>query len=216
MVGSLISPFQACVAANADDDIPLDELLEACRQFKDVVARVGQKSMSDSINQNLVSIAAAKTKAPKEHQTTLRALLEYEKTQGVRPEEGGKLKDASAALALLWMRRSLAFQHRFNEKLVQCPNLPAPQAAMEAYEQEVERYHSWGLKNVFKMALRSTTPARAKALAQLRGSSGNALDAAEEAQTLQEMRCLQETMGPLLEKWKSTFESLDLEDDSKA
>jgi hypothetical protein len=49
---------------------------------------------------------------------TLRAVLETERAQGLHAP--GKLADPSAAVALLWMHRSLAFQHAMLEGL--CTN----------------------------------------------------------------------------------------------
>lgn len=212
LIGSLIRPFEESLDQG---EINLDRLIAACKQYTDAVYNFGQKAMGENLKQNLQNIEEAKAMAPKEHQTTLRSLLEYEKATGVRPD-GGKLRESSAAMGFLWIRRSLAFQYRLNEILVEDPDLPAPKAAMEAYEQEVQPYHSWGLQKMFKLALRSTTPQRPKALAQLRGSPSDELGPIEESQTLQDLRSLGEAWQPLLLEWKSTFESLGLEDDSKA
>ena len=214
VIGSLVQPFQESLD-EAHGEINLDRLIAACRKYTDAVYKFGQKSMGENLKQNLQNIEQAKAQVPKEHQTTLRSLLEYEKTMGVR-QEGGKLRERSAALSFLWIRRSLAFQDHLNGILVEHPDLPAPKAAMEAYEQEIQPYHSWGLQKVFKMGLRSTTPPRSKTLAQLRGSTNDELDEAEEAKTIQDLRSLRQVFQPLLREWKSTFESLDLEDDSKA
>mmetsp|Transcript_9470 Transcript_9470/g.19090 ORF Transcript_9470/g.19090 Transcript_9470/m.19090 type:complete len:376 (+) Transcript_9470:146-1273(+) len=214
LVGSLVQPFQACLDQSCED-IDLDRLVTACKRYTDAVYSFGQKAMSENLKQNLKNIEAAKAHAPKEYQTTVRKLLEYEKANGVRPD-GGKLKNGSAAMSLLWIRRSLAFQHRLNECLVEQPDLATSEAAMLAYEQEVQPFHSWGLQKLFKMNLRASTAPRPKTLAQLRGSPCDELDPTEEAMTIAELKSLDETWKLLLHEWKSIFETLDLEDDSKA
>lgn len=215
LVGNLIQPFEACMDKE-NDEIRLDYLLDACKKFKHAMVAFGQKAMSENMAQNIEKVERARAMAPPEHQKTLRSLLQYEKACGVRSPSDGKLRKESAAMSLLWIRRSVAFQHQFNINLVEQPELPSLAAATRAYEKEVEPYHSWGLKKVFKVALRTTTPPRSKTLAQLHGSADDDLNETELVRTIEEIKALRDTWQPLLNQWKSTFESLQLEDDSKA
>ena len=214
IIGSLIQPFRDSVETSSGD-ICLDRLLAACHKYKDAMYAFGQRAIAENLNQNIQKIEAAVRQTPSDQRTTLRSLLEYEKSVVGVKKEDGKLDESSAAMSLLWMRRSLSFQCRLNECLVDQPDLSPLEAAVKAYELELEPYHSWGLRKVFKMGLRTTAVPRGKTFAKMRGSPLDYLDETEETRTMQEMKHLSDTCKPLLSEWKRTFEMLDLEDDSK-
>ena len=67
---------------------------------------MGQDSNAHDLASNLKKIQQERNAAPPSYQNTLRTLLQYEKNQGVKLP-GGKLRNPSAAMGLLWIRRSV-------------------------------------------------------------------------------------------------------------
>ena len=89
----------------------------------------------------------------------------YEQGLGTHKESGGRLKEPSAALGFLWIRRSIAFQCRFLELLLQHPT--SLQAATQAYHEELEPFHGHALQKIFKTALRFNLPPKSTILLKL-------------------------------------------------
>lgn len=206
LVGTLVHPFDGCLmhgGSSHDDqegDIDMDCLISACTRLKDVMYQLGQEGNARDLHNNLVKIEQARAAVPARHGQTLRSLLEYEKKTGVK-QSGGRLKNPSAAVGLLWIRRSVAFQRRMNSILLERPHLSSTTAALEAYHEELEPYHSWGLQKVYKMAFRATTPPRSKIISRFLGrestSTSTTLDANEEAMTIRDLRILLDTWQPV-------------------
>ena len=96
---------------------------------------------------------------------TLRDLLEWEKGTGVhRP--GGVLADPSAAIAMLWMRRTLQFLGALLRRLAEEPTAPMGSLARSAYAQELERYHGWILRKTLSVGF-GAMPGRTELLGRL-------------------------------------------------
>ena len=137
---------------------------------------------------------------------TLRGLLEMEKEAGIH-KPGAVLADPSAAIALLWMRRTLQF-------LGQCLSGVLDDAASmnevgaNAYKIELEPFHGWLLKNTFAMALNGM-PRRDEIYMRLGGhlpeENREALLRAEVAECVHMLRQVADSM-------RNLFEQLGLED----
>uniref|UniRef100_A0A7S0L6Q5 Glycolipid transfer protein domain-containing protein n=1 Tax=Coccolithus braarudii TaxID=221442 RepID=A0A7S0L6Q5_9EUKA len=146
----------------------------------------------------------------KKRPTTLRGLLEVEKAAGIhRP--GGHLADPSAAIALLWMRRTLMFSiavlQGACEKDAHLGNL-----ARAAYTSQLEQYHGWLLKNTFTMAL-SAMPSREEFMQRLAPTVKQKME--REALCIQEMRECTEASQVIIKVMCNLFDELDLEDSRK-
>eukprot|EP00977_Amphora_coffeiformis_P010316 scaffold2388_cov163-Amphora_coffeaeformis.AAC.12 len=203
-VGVLAEAFRGCLVTTETsennpsdeeyDDINLDRLLEACRRFKENMHAVGQHGNARDLGNNLLKVEQSLRQAPPEIRT-VRGLLEYEKQLGVRLLDDRPLKNPSAAMGLLWMRRAVAFQLAFNQFLEE-PEVPTVDVALQAYSQELEPFHSWALQQVFKLAFRTMTPGRSKSLAELWGKSVEKLELAEEAIVIQQLKILGDIWPP--------------------
>ena len=194
LVGSLASSFEKC---ENSQDIDMDCLMNACTSLRDAMLQMGQDGNARDLDSNIRKIQQARIKAPKTHQRTLRALLEYEKEQGVKLPDG-RLRNPSAAVGLLWIRRSVAFQRRMNSILLEHPHLSSTEAALQAYQHELEPYHSWSLQRIYKMAFRASTPRRSKILARLQGdSTSDLMGTQEEASTIHDLRSLVAIWNPV-------------------
>jgi len=213
----LLRPFEAVLRRSPAKDQPeieTEKLIEACRELKASMVAVGQDRNAAEIDRNLKKVEALHRMAPRGRRETLRALLEYEKELGVHGQDG-RLKDPSAAIGLLWIRRSLAFQERMYTYVLDGPVAPTNEAALKAYRETLEPFHGKALQMLYSMALKKTTPNRHEMLQKLCAVPENRFGAAEENATAQELRKLCETWKPLLNSWEETFETLGLEDTRK-
>ena len=136
---------------------------------------------------------------------TLRGLLEAEKASNIH-KEGAVLCDPSAAIALLWMRRTLQFLGRCLQGLIDDVNIA--EVGGEAYRLELEPFHNWLLKQTFSMAL-TGFPARKEIFTRLgahvQESDRDRIVPLELQQVLAQLHLVVESM-------RSLFEELDLED----
>lgn len=196
-VGELVRSFRGCLH-DAGHDIDLERLLQACRCYETNMYEVGQYANGRDIAQNIQKVEQARSQAPAEHRHTLRSLLQYEQTCGVRQADG-TLQNLSAAMGLLWLRRALSFQLRFNRSLVEQPEVPTVEAALEAYRVEGEPFHSWALQQVFKLGLRANTPSRSRALEEQGGGElfQGKLDEDQETMVLEQLKVLVEIWEPV-------------------
>eukprot|EP00900_Chrysochromulina_parva_P017412 jgi/Chrpa1/25672/Chrysochromulina_OHIO_Genome00007743-RA len=96
---------------------------------------------------------------------SLRELLEAERASGIH-RAGGVLADPSAAIALVWLRRSLAFQNAVFAGMVEDRASLLSTLARDAYQTHLEHFHNFWLKNAFRAGL-STMPTREDFLPRL-------------------------------------------------
>ena len=96
----------------------------------------------------------------------LRGLLAAEKASGVHDSHGGQPADPSAAVAVLWLSRSLAFQTAVLRGLLADRAAPLSAVARAAYTEELEPHHSWLLRGNVRAGLMSM-PSRVEFCARL-------------------------------------------------
>ena len=136
---------------------------------------------------------------------TLRGLLESEKATGIhRP--GAVLHDPSAAIALLWMRRTLQFLGRCFQGVVD--DLPMSEVGTRAYRLELEPFHNWLIKQTFAMALNGM-PRRQDVVVRL---GGHLPEGERERLLSREMEVCNQTIQKVIDAMRSLFEELGLED----
>lgn len=204
LIGALANAFSDCLIANDSNDskadIDLDQLLQACQRFKENMHAVGQHGNARDLQQNMQKVQQAR-QASAQTFATVRTLLAYEKQHCDVRLQGGALRNPSAAMGLLWMRRAVHFQYLFNQSLlVQQPPQPVDtvEAALEAYSQSLQPFHSWPLQQVFILAFRTMTPNRSQSLAELWGTkTKNLLDKEEEAIVLEQLKQLADIWRPV-------------------
>jgi len=142
---------------------------------------------------------------------TVRALLEAELASGIH-RKGAVLKDPSAAMALLWMRRMLQFQTSMFDQLLVDTSGVLTAAARSAYASQLEPYHGWLLKNGFRVGL-SGLPKRDEFLRRL---APNTPDPDRENICVEDMRDCVNVTNQVVEAMRALFVELDLEDKRKA
>lgn len=197
-------------------EIQTAELLGAIRAHLELMRSGGAalRLVAKDLEANLGKVEALFERSPEECKT-LRSLLELERESDVH--EGNVLQDPSAAIGLLWIRRSLAFQSRLFKSLV----LPSDDgggsgrhpkdAACEAYDEHLSPYHGWMLRTVFPASL-SQMPHRAVFLSKFGEVEMEDLDEEVQANIARKLRALVGTLEPLIEAWRDCFERLDFED----
>ena len=144
---------------------------------------------------------------PSRRLTTLRELLEAERATGIH-RAGGVLADPSAAIALVWLRRSLAFQNAVFAGMVEDRASLVSTLARDAYQTHLEHFHNFWLKNTFRAGL-SAMPKREDFLQRL---SPNMPDEEREQLVYAEMSELVEVQMRVCAACSKLMIDLDLED----
>ena len=142
---------------------------------------------------------------------TLRCLLEAERATGIhRP--GAVLADPSAAIAFLWMRRTLQFLCHCMQGVMETddPKESVGTVARGAYTISLEPFHGWLLKNTFGVAM-GGMPRKDEFINRLM----DAPQLSEEERTRiceRELGECVETTRVVIDAMRALFEELELED----
>ena len=190
-------------------DVDTAQLLKACRAHLAFMKSGGSalRLVAKDLESNLHKAEALFKKSPKECRR-LTSLLETEQGSGIH--NGNILRDPSAAMGLLWIRRSLAFQSDLYGSLTHGQQHPRD-AAMDAYSKHLFPYHGWALRKVFPASL-SQMPEREAFIATVGGIKKDELIEEYEREIVKKLKTLVATWDPLLDAWKGEFERLGLED----
>ena len=87
---------------------------------------------------------------------TLRDLLEHEIDMDVHPKRP-RLKEKTAAMGLLWVRRQLHYQTSLFSNIIKVPNdfKTANWAVQAAYNEVYGQYHGWAVQKIFNYSFQS-------------------------------------------------------------
>ena len=131
------------------------------------------------------------------------------------------LADPSAAIALLWLRRSLAFSLAFFRQLHagmarlmrgEQQDVDTVEAFKSAYGDELQPYHKWLLRQTFHLTI-----SQAPSYTELAYAAGPGLGDAERDQVLhEEIEALLRAGEQLVKALADAFEELELEDVRRA
>jgi hypothetical protein len=190
----LIQPFRD-VLSFTRAEIDTEKLLRACRKLKHTMECVGQDANAADLARNIQKVQDLHASAPRGRRETLRSLLEFEKESGIHGRNA-ELKDPSGAVGLLWIRRSLAFQHRMYSLVLE-KNQPPTEAALQAYKETLEPYHGWALQQIYTVGLHTTTPPRDEMLQNLSGCSKEQFGVDEEKKTVRDLQKLLDAWQPV-------------------
>ena len=194
------------------DEVDTAQLLRACRAHVDLMKTGGPslRLVARDLESNVKKAEEAFRQSPRDGQR-LSTLLERERGRGVH--KGSELHERSAAMGLLWIRRSLAFQLDLYACLASGDGHPRD-AAYGAYERHLAPYHGWALQKIFPASL-SQMPDRRAFLAKFGGVEIDELSDEHDREIARKLRSLIGTWDPLLSSWKGLFERLGLEDTRK-
>ena len=219
----LAKSFRNVLRPSKQDDatliIDLPSLLKACHRFEKAMVAVGQSVAAKDLRNNIAKTEAFYHQLQKQehhkHIHDMRTVLALEKEQGIHrygPNGLSLLVDPSCAMGLLWIRRSIAFQFRFFQKLLDAPQLDSKNAALLAYQETLQAYHGWALQKMYVLAVKSATPPRREVLARFGGFELPQFGAEQEEAVVRDMWELLALWEPLIARWQDIFRELDLED----
>mmetsp|Transcript_16144 Transcript_16144/g.33927 ORF Transcript_16144/g.33927 Transcript_16144/m.33927 type:complete len:258 (+) Transcript_16144:377-1150(+) len=201
-----------CFASVIQDGNQIDtsQLLKACRAHLVLIQSGGSalRLVAKDLESNLQKVEILFKKSPREAKHLI-SLLEIERSSGLH--DGNILKDPSAAIGMLWIRRSLSFQSDLFDSLISSRGQHPKDAALDSYQKHLSPYHGWMLRTVFPASL-SQIPARETFLSKLGDIEIEDLDHNTESKILKKLTALTSTWEPLLALWKDTFETMGLED----
>ena len=191
------------------NEVDTAQLLKACRAHVDLMKTGGPslRLVAKDLESNVQKAERAFKKSPKESKNLI-SLLESEKRLGIH--NGDELEEKSAAMGLLWIRRSLAFQLDLYSSLIHGQVHPRD-AAYRAYDKHLSPFHGWALRKIFPASL-SQMPHREVFLAKFGGIEVMELNEEYVSLIAKKLTSLVRTWDPLLSSWKEMFEQLGLED----
>lgn len=199
--------FSACIKGS---EVDTAQLLKAIRAHL-VFMKSGGSSLrlvAKDLESNLHKAEKPFKKSPKQGKT-LSSLLESERESGIH--QGNILKEESAAMGLLWIRRSLAFQFDLYSSLIAQDGPHPRDAANEAYVKHLSPFHGWALRKVFPASL-SQMPNRETFIAKFGGVSLDELNEEYDREIVKKLKTLVAAWDPLISSWERDFERLGLED----
>lgn len=198
------------------NDVDTARLLKACRAHLILMKTGGAalRLVAKDMETNLNKAESLFKKLSKEEGRYLTSLLKVERESGIH--DGSMLKDASAAMGLLWIRRSLAFQLDLYSSLIPSNGRHPKDAALDAYNKILSPYHGWMLQKAFPLSL-SQMPDRQVFIAKFGGmDSVDDLDEEYEREIVKKLQSLVSTWEPIINTWREEFMRLDLEDTRRA
>mmetsp|Transcript_14669 Transcript_14669/g.31887 ORF Transcript_14669/g.31887 Transcript_14669/m.31887 type:complete len:337 (+) Transcript_14669:224-1234(+) len=193
------------------NEVDTAQLLKACRAHLAFMKTGGSslRLVAKDLESNVKKAEKVYKKSPKEGKR-LSSLLQSEKSSGIH--NGNELQEKSAAMGLLWIRRSLAFQLDLYASLIQQHGQVHPrEAAYNAYSKHLSPFHGWALRKVFPASL-SQMPSRHEFIAKFGGIDVDELNDEYDRAIAKKLKLLVATWDPLISSWEDEFERLDLED----
>jgi len=213
-MGTLAKAFESVLTKRGPRmfcEIDTHQLLQACRKLEASMRSIGQSQAAKEMENNICKVEALYKQTTDKQRRTLTHLLEYEKSLGIH-EPGGLLKDPSAAIGLLWIRRSLSFQYKMYSILLTEKKTPT-EAALDAYNTELRPFHAWPLQRLYTLALKTGSPSQSRdIMARLGGYNKDDITWSQEQATRRDLQQLLRIWRPLLSRWKQIYHDLDLED----
>lgn len=192
------------------NELDTQQLLKACKAHLQLMKTGGPslRLVAKDLEANVQKAEKVLKKLPPKEGKYLSSLLASEKCRGIH--NGDELHEKSAAMGLLWIRRSLAFQMELYACLASGERHPRD-AAQAAYVRHLSPYHGWALRKVFPASL-SQMPERRAFIAKFGGVCVEDLSDKYERVLANKLKALVNTWDPLISCWKEDFERLGLED----
>ena len=191
------------------NEVDTAQLLKACKAHLAFMKSGGSslRLVAKDLESNVQKAERVYKKSGKDGRC-LSSLLQCERESGIH--NGDELHEKSAAMGLLWIRRSLAFQLDLYSSLVHGQVHPR-EAAYHAYTKHLSPFHGWALRKVFPASL-SQMPDRHVFMAKFGGISEEELNDEYDRMIAKKLKSLVSTWDPLIDSWKNEYERLGLED----
>mmetsp|Transcript_8826 Transcript_8826/g.19041 ORF Transcript_8826/g.19041 Transcript_8826/m.19041 type:complete len:340 (+) Transcript_8826:347-1366(+) len=191
------------------NEVDTAQLLKACKAHLAFMKTGGSslRLVAKDLEANVQKAERVYKKSPKEGKS-LSSLLACEKSRGIH--NGDELHEKSAAMGLLWIRRSLKFQLDLYSSIISAEQHPR-EAAYGAYDKHLSPFHGWALRKVFPASL-SQMPGRDVFIAKFAGISEEELNDEYDREIARKLKALVSAWDPLISCWEEEFERLGLED----
>lgn len=213
-VGDLATCFQqALVAVNeSEEKIHVGQLLSASEQLEASMRRIGFVQSANDIKGNVAKIRNLYEHIPANQRDSMPALLQYEIESGILDAKGvRKIPENSATMGLLWLGRSLNYQHDMFSYMLD-NNCEPFEAASHAYDQDIKPHLSWPVQKVCQAAMKTLKKFRQKdILAQIGGFSEEYFGSQEDQATRRDLHQMMNNLKPMLSRWREVFSDLELE-----
>lgn len=199
--------FSECLKG---DEVYTAKLIEACKAHLIFMKSAGTslRLVAKDLESNLQKAEKPFKNSIKRGKTLL-SLLESEREAGIH--KGSILKEQSAAMGLLWIRRSLAFQLELYASLIDQDGPHPRDAAYAAYAKHLSPFHGWALRKLFPATL-SKMPDREAFIAMFGGVTLDELNEEVNREVVNKLQSLVTVWVPLIRTWEQDFARLDLED----
>ena len=200
--------FSACLNG---DEIDTARLIEACKAHLVFMKTSGGNSLrlvAKDLESNILKAEKQFKRAP-EQGRTLSSLLQSEREAGIH--KGSMLNEHSAAMGLLWIRRSLAFQLELYASLIDQDGPHPRDAAYAAYTKTLSQFHGFALRKLFPATF-SRMPNREQLIAMFGGVTLDGLNEEIKREVVDKLESLVSAWDPLISKWEEDFARLNLED----
>lgn len=197
-------------------EVDIAQLLKACRAHLTLVKSGGAalRLVAKDMESNLQKAEALYSQLRKSNKgQNLSSMLSIERELGLH--DGNVLRDDSAAMGLLWIRRSLTFQMELYSSLLPSSTKSPSDAAMEAYNEHLLPYHGWMLQKIFPMSL-SQMPEKDVFIAKFGMTEVQYLNEVYKKEIVGKLSDLVRIWEPLISVWKEEFERMDMEDVRRA
>jgi Glycolipid transfer protein (GLTP) len=127
---------------------------------------VGMSIGHKDVVQNLVKLEESVHRWLDDHpysntRPTLRQLLTWEIETGIHPKINlPRLKENTAGIGLLWVRRQLAYQTKIFDNVVHSERFPSMKDAVsDAYKAVYDKYHGWAVQKLFNYSFQAAPDA---------------------------------------------------------
>lgn len=140
-------------------DVEVDSLIHAMTALTASYTIIGEfmAPLVDNDKKNITCVSAANERHGR--CSTLRGLLVRERdaltNNGAKPYADGVLPQGSAALAMVWMVRSLGFWSGILNALLDDESMPLQAAVYASYDAHLSPFHGWVLRGVFRLGIKA-------------------------------------------------------------
>jgi hypothetical protein len=196
------------------ETIHVGRLLCACEQLERVIRKIGlcfiQSANDIAKNIKKVRNVYDRLDDDKRDRDAISTIVEYEIASGVHSDRQS-FAEHSASQGLLWLARSINFQHMFYGHMLNHDDAEPYEAAMLSYEAALSPHLPWPLQTVSQAALLMISATSKRSIySSIGGFPDGSFGEMEEQATKLEVRRVLNAWEPLLARYRQIFAELDL------
>eukprot|EP00339_Tiarina_fusa_P006149 CAMPEP_0117080474 /NCGR_PEP_ID=MMETSP0472-20121206/56774_1 /TAXON_ID=693140 ORGANISM="Tiarina fusus, Strain LIS" /NCGR_SAMPLE_ID=MMETSP0472 /ASSEMBLY_ACC=CAM_ASM_000603 /LENGTH=261 /DNA_ID=CAMNT_0004808119 /DNA_START=31 /DNA_END=814 /DNA_ORIENTATION=+ len=200
---------------SVEETIHVGRLLFACEQLERVIRKVGLcfTQSANDIAKNIKKVRNVYDRFADGEilvqgaggggdRNAISTIVEYELASGVHTDRKS-FAEHSASQGLLWLARSINFQHMFYGHLLENDHAEPYGAAVFAYEAALSPHLPWALQTVGQAALLMISATNKRSIyARIGGFPEGSFEEMEELATKAEMRRVLDAWEPVLKRYR--------------